>query len=122
MSNDIGTLHAVLPRAVQSSPTAPETRTATAERSEGSPDSAKQAQQVKQDETPVHEVVSELNNLVRELHRELQFSVDEESGETVIKVVDQETDEVVRQIPSEDVVRLRQRLEEAAGVIFQDSA
>ena len=71
---------------------------------------------------PLNDVVSELNNLVRELHRELQFSVDDESGETVIKVVDRETDEVVRQIPSEDVVRLRQRLQEAAGAIFQDSA
>jgi len=37
-------------------------------------------------------------------------------------VVDRETDEVVRQIPSEEVVRLRQRLQEAAGAIFQDSA
>jgi flagellar protein FlaG len=40
----------------------------------------------------------------------------------VIKVIDRETDEVVRQIPSEEVVRMRKRLQEAAGVIFQDSA
>lgn len=68
------------------------------------------------------EVVTGLNELVQDLHRELQFSVDEESGETIIKVIDRETDEVVRQIPSEEVVRLRRRLQEAAGVIFQDSA
>jgi flagellar protein FlaG len=77
---------------------------------------------VVQDEQPLNDVVSELNSLVRELHRELHFSVDDESGDTIIKVVDRETDEVVRQIPSEDVVRLRQRLQEAAGAIFQDSA
>jgi flagellar protein FlaG len=52
----------------------------------------------------------------------LQFSVDDKSGETMIKVVDSKTDEVVRQIPSEEVVRLRQRLEDVAGVIFRDSA
>lgn len=40
----------------------------------------------------------------------------------MIKVVDRETDEVVRQIPSEEVMRLRERLQEAAGVIFRDSA
>ena len=75
-----------------------------------------------QEEEPLEDVVSNLNQLVRDLHRELQFSVDEDSGDTVIKVIDSKTDEVLRQIPSEEVMRLRQRLEEAAGVIFQDSA
>jgi flagellar protein FlaG len=73
-------------------------------------------------EEVAHEVAKGLNGLVHELHRELHFSVDEDSGDTVIKVIDQETDEVLRQIPSEEMVVLRKRLEEAAGVIFQDSA
>jgi len=125
MTNDMGTIKAVLPTAVQTSPTASIGRTAETEQTKGNPRSAEQAKQAKpaeQDQQPLDDVVSELNSLVRELHRELQFSVDDESGETVIKVVDRETDEVVRQIPSEEVVRLRQRLQEAAGAIFQDSA
>jgi flagellar protein FlaG len=65
------------------------------------------------------EVVSGLNKMVQNLHRNLQFSVDDESGETIIKVVDSDTNEVVRQIPSEEVVKLRQRMKEAAGVLFQ---
>jgi flagellar protein FlaG len=67
-------------------------------------------------------MVSGINELVHELQRELHFAVDGQSGETVIKVVDRETEEVVRQIPSEEVLRLRQRLEEAAGVLFDGSA
>jgi len=122
MTNDIGTIKAVLPTAVQSSPAAPVGRTARGEGTRDGLTSSEQTRQVEQNDPPLNDVVSELNNLVRELHRELQFSVDDESGETVIKVVDRETDEVVRQIPSEDVVRLRQRLQEAAGAIFQDSA
>jgi len=122
MNNDMGTIKAVLPTAVQSSPTASVGRTAEAERAKEGPSSAEQIKQKEPDQQPLDDVVSELNNLVRELHRELQFSVDDKSGETVIKVVDRETDEVVRQIPSEEVVRLRQRLQEAAGAIFQDSA
>ena len=65
------------------------------------------------------EVVSGLNEMVQNLHRHLQFSVEEKTGETIIKVVDSETNEVVRQIPSEELVRLRQRMREAAGVLFQ---
>ena len=68
------------------------------------------------------EVANGLNELVQELHRELRFSVDRESGDTIIKVIDRDTEEVVRQIPSEEMVRLRKRLEEVSGIIFQDSA
>ena len=71
---------------------------------------------------PIEDVVSNLNELVRNLQRELRFSVDTKSGDTVIKVVDRETDEVVRQIPSEEIVALRQRLEESTGGFFDDSA
>lgn len=70
----------------------------------------------------LEEMVSGLNELVHELHRELRFSLDKESGEVVIKVIDRETDTVVRQLPPEEVLRLRKRLQEAAGVIFQDQA
>jgi flagellar protein FlaG len=122
MSNDVGMIKAVLPTASQSGPAAPGGRTAEAERTKDSSGSAERSKQVEQDQKPLKDVVSELNNLVRELHRELRFSVDDESGDTVIRVVDSETEEVVRQIPSEEVVRMRKHLQEAAGVIFQDSA
>ncbi len=97
-------------------------REVNTERPQNAPNTLKQTEKAEETSEPLNEVVFELNNLVRDLHRELQFSVDDESGETMIKVVDSKTDEVVRQIPSEEVVRLRQRLEEAAGVIFRDSA
>lgn len=67
-------------------------------------------------------VVSGINELVHELQRELHFAVDNQTGETVVKVVDRATDEVVRQIPSEEVLRLRQRLAEMTGVLFDGSA
>jgi flagellar protein FlaG len=64
--------------------------------------------------------VKDLNNLVQNLQRELSFSVDEQSGEVVVKVVDQTTKELVRQIPAEEVLRVRQRLEQATGALFSD--
>jgi flagellar protein FlaG len=56
------------------------------------------------------------------LQRELRFSVDTKSGDTIIMVVDRTTDEVVRQIPSAEIVALRQRLEETAGGFFDETA
>lgn len=80
------------------------------------------AEEQAKEPSDIDDVVSGLNSLVHELHRELEFSVDRDSGDTVIKVIDRTTDKVVRQIPPEEVLRLRKRLLEAAGVIFQDSA
>ncbi len=73
------------------------------------------------DKGALNATVSDLNEIVQQLHRELQFSVEEESGETVIKVIDTETDEVIRQIPAQEVLELRKRLADAAGAIFRDS-
>lgn len=123
MSNEIGMLKGP-GETGRSSPTA---KTGPTENNLQAKPPPEQAEAEKADDAALAEAVAEevakgLNNLVHELHRELRFSVDDDSGETVIKVVDRVTDEVVRQIPSEEVVALRKRLEEAAGVIFQDSA
>lgn len=122
MTNDVGTLKPALPSVAQSSPTARAGRVEQEVQANANPDALRKTERAAQEEEPLEDVVSNLNQLVRDLHRELQFSVDEDSGDTVIKVIDSKTDEVLRQIPSEEVMRLRQRLEEAAGVIFQDSA
>lgn len=50
----------------------------------------------------------------RNLGRELHFEVDSELGQTVLKVVDPETEEVVRQIPSEEAVERARSSEESA--------
>jgi flagellar protein FlaG len=73
------------------------------------------------DEEILSGTVSDLNKLAQQMHRELRFSVDDESGEMVVKVIDKETDEVLRQIPSEEILVLRKRMADAAGVIFSDS-
>ncbi len=126
MTNEIGTIKLALASpATQTGPTAPTGRPQTDVQEKTQAPLANQveeAEKPEEDAEPLKEVVSHLNDLVRELHRELEFSVDQDSGDTVIKVIDRETDEVVRQIPSEELMHLRRRLEEAAGVIFQDSA
>lgn len=60
----------------------------------------------------IAETVERLTDRMQALRRELNFSVDEASGRTVITVKDSETDEVIRQIPAEEALRLAERLEE----------
>lgn len=68
----------------------------------------------------VKEAVGNLNEFVQKLTRTLQFSVDEESGRTVIKVVDSETNQLIRQIPPEEVLVLARNLAKGEGVIFKE--
>jgi flagellar protein FlaG len=56
--------------------------------------------------------VSKLNDFVQNIQRDLQFSIDEKSGEMVVKVVDTHSQKVIRQIPSEDALKLARSLME----------
>jgi flagellar protein FlaG len=83
-------------------------------------DVGQQSAEVKREEVKV--IVEELNELAQQIERQLQFSVDEGSGTTVIRVIDADTEEVIREIPPEEILTLRQRLSEVQGVLFKAEA
>ncbi|MDR9426322.1 MAG: flagellar protein FlaG [Marinobacter sp.] len=58
------------------------------------------------------DAVSQLNDFVQNVQRDLQFEVDNDLGQTVVKVVDQQTQEVIRQIPDEVALRLAEKLQQ----------
>lgn len=63
----------------------------------------------------VEQAVSQVNEFVQNLNRDLQFTVDEDSGHTVIKVLDTETKEIIRQIPPEELLRIATYLIDREG-------
>lgn len=74
------------------------------------------------DDNAVEEIVEDLNQFVQQIERELRFTIDDDSGETIIKVIDSETHEVIRQIPREEIVNLRRHLGEVRGMLFKTEA
>ncbi|EMP55923.1 flagellar protein FlaG protein [Marinobacter santoriniensis NKSG1] len=58
------------------------------------------------------QAVSQLNDYVQNVQRDLQFEVDNERGQTIVRVVDQQTQEVIRQIPDEVALRLAENLQQ----------
>ena len=50
---------------------------------------------------------------------QIKFTVDAESGDVLVVIVDKETDEVIRQIPPKELVALRDRIAETRGVLFE---
>jgi len=70
----------------------------------------------------VGEAVERIRNQVQSLQRNLDFSVDDSTGQVVIKVLDGDSGKVVRQIPSEDILRLAERLDEMRSLLFEAKA
>ena len=58
------------------------------------------------------DAVSRLNDFVQSVQRALEFDVNDETGQTVVRVIDQQTEEVVRQIPDELAMRLAENLQQ----------
>jgi flagellar protein FlaG len=59
----------------------------------------------------VQAAVAQMNEYIQSTQRDLSFTYDPGSGETVVKVLDRSTQEVIRQIPDEIFLRLAQRLD-----------
>lgn len=54
--------------------------------------------------------IAKLNDYLQNSQRKLEFKVDEDSGETVVRVYKQHSDELIRQIPNEEAVALADKL------------
>ena len=65
-------------------------------------------------------MAKELQGLADSLGRSVQFSVSEESGDDIIMVFHKKTKELIRQIPSEEVVEMRERLSKVFGSIIEE--
>ncbi len=69
----------------------------------------------------VQEATEHLNRFVSSVRPEINFTVDEDSGARVVRVVDSNTQEVIRQIPSEEVIRMAQVLDKLQGLFVKEA-
>ena len=80
-------------------------------------------QEVKEvDEAELSQAVKQLNDFAQDIQRDIEFSVDDDTGRTVIRVFDSKTDELIRQIPNEEVLELAKNLKETNGLLFNAKA
>jgi len=66
----------------------------------------------------VKEALVDMNSAMQNMQRNLSFTIDEQLGEAIVSVTDVETEEVIRQIPSEELVVLRKKLDDVVGILF----
>ena len=70
----------------------------------------------------IRQAVDELQRKARSFSPDLRFSVDHDTGRTVVRVTDANTQEVIRQIPAEEVLRLAKEIDRMQGLLFNKEA
>lgn len=66
--------------------------------------------------------VTDMQDYVDAAGRNIQFQLDDDSGRMVVKVTEASTGDVIRQMPSEEALRLAENLAEMSGVLFSGEA
>ena len=74
------------------------------------------------DAADLRTAVADISRSVSNIQRSLEFSVDEDSGRTIITVVDRETKQVIRQIPPKEILAIAKRIDHAAGILLEAHA
>jgi len=67
----------------------------------------------------IQQDIAEINDQLKSMNRSIRFSVDERSKDIVVTVVDKNTGEVVMQLPPEEILRLRERLNKMSGLLVE---
>ncbi|MCF7986251.1 MAG: flagellar protein FlaG [Methylovulum sp.] len=75
-----------------------------------------------QNREKVGEAVNNINNFFQMTKRSMQFSINEDTGRTIIEIKDEKTGDIIRQIPSEEVLQLEKKLGEVEGLLFSKKA
>lgn len=65
-------------------------------------------------------VAQQLQDFVGKMNKGLEFTVDQDSGRDVIKVIDKSNGDLIKQYPSEEVLDLVSKLSQAAGAFINE--
>jgi len=70
----------------------------------------------------VAKAVDSINETMRTLSQGIEFSIDEDSKRLVVKVVDQHTGDVIRQMPSAEALEIAKALDRLQGLLIRQQA
>lgn len=74
------------------------------------------------DSAALQSAVDRTNKMIQPIATDLQFSVDSGTNQTVVKVVDMATNQVIRQVPSEEMLKIAEALDKLDGLLVKSQA
>lgn len=70
----------------------------------------------------IQQAVDQIQSFTDNVAKNLKFSIDEDTGKTVVKILDSQTQEVIRQFPTEEAISIARSLDKVQGLLFSDKA
>lgn len=74
------------------------------------------------DRVEVESAVESINNAVEHINRALRFSIHEDTQRMMVRVVDVVTQEVIKELPPEEVLDTVARIREMIGLLIDERA
>ena len=74
------------------------------------------------DRDTVEAAATSVREFVQPINSNLEFSVNDDTGQLVVKIIDRSTKEVIRQMPSEEMLALAKALDSIKGLFVEQTA
>ena len=74
------------------------------------------------DAESLRKAVAAAQAVMKPIASSLEFSIDQSTGRTIVRVVDTETQQVIRQIPSKEMLEISRALERLQGLLLNGRA
>ena len=68
------------------------------------------------------QAVEAINRFLKPVASSIEFSVDQDSGRTIVQVIDTDTQDVLRQFPSKEALAISRELDKLQGLLIRDKA
>jgi len=67
----------------------------------------------------IHKDLEMINEQLKSSNSSLQFIVNDKSNDVIVRIIDRDSGEVIRQIPPESIVRLRDSMKDMSGLFVE---
>jgi flagellar protein FlaG len=74
------------------------------------------------DAEQLKEIVRAANRAIAPVASSIEFSLDTESGKTIVRVIDRDTQQLIRQIPTPEMLEISHALDRIQGLLLKQKA
>ena len=69
----------------------------------------------------VRQILDSFQDLSETIQTKLNFTIHEENNAIIVKVIDKETNQLIRQFPSDEMLDLQDKMRDLAGFLFNEN-
>lgn len=74
------------------------------------------------DQNQIRKALEEANRMAQSLGGSLEFSIDQRTGKALVRIIDTSTHQLIRQIPSEEMLAIARSLDKLQGLLIKQQA